>query len=97
MSRYTLMALHDEAKIAPGQYLWDKQPTPQEMRQQLIRASRSSHVLCNVRIYAEREGWSGEDTYTAMAWFAMLEAERYAEDNAQRMMLSVTQGLAPLA
>lgn len=95
MSGYTRAALHEEAGIAPGQYLWDKLPTPEQMRTQLAHAARHSHTIHNVCLTAEERGWSGEDKYTAMAWFAALEAERYADDNAGHIMRSCTQSLAP--
>jgi hypothetical protein len=68
--------LHEAANLRPGD-LPVKEITPQEMRKALARAMYSSPLLRHVQNIAEREGWTGEDKFTALAFYAVLRMEDY--------------------
>lgn len=67
--------LHETMNLRPGELPFAKPPTPAAMRVGLARAQYYSTIVCNVSVMAEREGWSGEDKYTALAFYAMLQLE----------------------
>ena len=67
--------LHEAMKFRVGELPFDRKITPQEMRVGLARASYYSTVIRNVRTMAELEGWNGEDTMTAIAFYTTLQLE----------------------
>lgn len=72
--------LHDEINVPAGELPLGKPPTPNQMRQALIRvAHRSSPVLHRLWNMAQFEGLSGEDMYTAFAFYLQLEFENMQE------------------
>jgi len=67
--------LHEAMNLKPGEMPLRKPPTPAEMRVGLARAGYYSTVIRTVRNIAEREGWNGEDTMTAIAFYTTLQLE----------------------
>jgi hypothetical protein len=66
--------LHEAVNLRPGD-LPIEEITPQEMRKALARAIYSSPLLRHVQNMAEHEGWTGEDKFTALAFYAVLRME----------------------
>lgn len=78
--------LHEAMELRHGELPFTKPITPAEMRVGLSKTARYNPVLGRVSNMAEMEGWTGEDKYTALAFYAMLQWEsmqasyfRYAE------------------
>lgn len=79
--------LHEAMNYRPGETPWVKPPTPQEMRVGIARASYYSTILRQINNVAEREGWSGEDKYTALAFYTTLQLEVYQIRELRRIEL----------
>lgn len=67
--------LHEAMGYKLGEVPFGKLTTPAEMRIGLARAQYYSPTIRNVRTLAEREGWNGEDTQTAIAFYTTLRLE----------------------
>jgi hypothetical protein len=67
--------LHEAMGYRLGEMPFDKAPTPMEMRVGLARARYYNTILNRVECMVEKMGLSGEDKYTAIAFYAMLQNE----------------------
>lgn len=79
--------LHEAMNLRPGTLPFNKPITPAEMRVGLARAQYYNQIIRNVSVMAEREGWSGEDKYTALAFYTMLQLEIHQGREFRRVML----------
>lgn len=72
--------LHEQINLPAGEAFIGRMPHPNEMRQALTRvAHRHSPLLQRVWNMAQHDGLSGEDLYTAMAFYLQLEYENMHE------------------
>lgn len=78
--------LHEAMKLPLGEWP-TKLITAAEMRVGLARANYYSTLLRDVSCMAEREGWTGEDKYTAMTFYLQLRLEVLEDQNYRRAML----------
>ena len=53
--------------------------TPTEMRAEMHRLRHENTVVHRVMTQSDRAGYSAEDRYTIIAYYALLEAERAKE------------------
>lgn len=67
--------LHEAMKLKLGDVPWAEPFTPQQMRAGMARAMYGSPLIRQINNVAEREGWSGEDKYTALAFYTTLQLE----------------------
>lgn len=67
--------LHEVMGLRLGELPFGKPITPAAMRAGMARASYYQTTMRNVTIMAEKEGFSGEDKYTALAFYALLQLE----------------------
>lgn len=79
--------LHEVMGYPLGELPFVKPPTAQEMRKGLARATYYATLLRNATMMAEREGWSGEDKYTAIAFYLQLRNETLETLNLKQAML----------
>lgn len=79
--------LHEAMEYKPGETPRTSPPTPQQMRVGMARASYCSTILRQINNVAEHEGWSGEDKYTALAFYTTLQLEVYQMRELRRLEL----------
>lgn len=81
-------ALHDVLNLRPGEISARVAlKTPAEMRKAMLQAAYYSAQIHRVFQIADHEGFTGEDRYTALAFYLALENERLTDRYLRRMML----------
>lgn len=78
--------LHEAVRLLPGN-LPEGPISPQEMRKGIARALYNSPLIRHAHNMAEHEGWTGEDKYTALAFYAILRLEEREFDLIRRVEL----------
>jgi hypothetical protein len=86
---FSRLELHEAMDMHPGD-AWSTKPiTPKEMRIGLAQASRYNVMVRRVEELAHREGWGGEDKYTALAFYLCLQNEVHVDNANRRLDLEV--------
>lgn len=80
---FSLTYLHEAVRLRPGD-LPEAPISPQEMRKGIARVLYNSPLI---RHMAEYEGWTGEDKYTALAFYVILRLEEREFDLIRRAEL----------
>lgn len=78
--------LHEVMGYRMGELPFAAPPNPQLMRKGITRATHYSTLIRQVAVMAEREGWTGEDKYTAMTFYLLLRNEELETANFDRFM-----------